>query len=167
MKSPFHTSLHKIFKNCLYEVNLASQRSYLKVLLLSKFWSERRAFNWCRLWTSQIFPSMLRCYLSPDRHFYSVWLWPCCALETQLKKLMAKMKIYITGDPWHLRISLQIFPRFKKCTNLLKICHVHGQISGVYCWASLTDQMVYEMFSLKNIEKNKYDIVDPSKSISP
>ena len=41
----------------LYEVNLTSQCSHLEVLLISKFWSERGDFNWCRfcqgfcLWT--------------------------------------------------------------------------------------------------------------------
>ena len=38
---PFQTSLHRI------QVNLTSQHSHLdlEVLLLSKFWSERRDFN--------------------------------------------------------------------------------------------------------------------------
>ena len=47
---PFQTSLHKIFKNCFYDVNLVSQCSHLQVFLLSKFGSERGVFNWCRLW---------------------------------------------------------------------------------------------------------------------
>ena len=37
----FQTSLHKTFKNCSYEVNLASQCSHLEVFLLSKFGSNR------------------------------------------------------------------------------------------------------------------------------
>ena len=47
---PFQTSLHKIFKNCIYEV--MSQCLHLEVLLLSKFGSERGDFNWCRFWAS-------------------------------------------------------------------------------------------------------------------
>ena len=34
------TSLHKIFKNCFYEVNLVSQYSHLEVILLSKVGSD-------------------------------------------------------------------------------------------------------------------------------
>ena len=38
---PHQTSLHKIFKNCFYEVNLVSQCSDLEVFLQTKFGSER------------------------------------------------------------------------------------------------------------------------------
>ena len=39
LKSPFRISLHKFFKNCSYEVNLAARSSHSEVLLLGKFWS--------------------------------------------------------------------------------------------------------------------------------
>ena len=42
---PFQTSLHKIFKNWFFEVNLTSQCSHLEVILLSKFGSEGGDFN--------------------------------------------------------------------------------------------------------------------------
>ena len=42
------------FQKLFYEVNLASHHSHLEVLLLSKFWSEREDFNWCRFWASWI-----------------------------------------------------------------------------------------------------------------
>ena len=50
-----------------------------------------------------------------------------------------------------LVISLQIFPDLKNALILLEICH--GRISGVYCWALLTDQMVYKMFSLQKLQR--------------
>ena len=58
---PFHfsdlSSYDKIFKSCFsavfYQVNLTWQQSHLGALLLSKFWSERRIFNWFRFWASQ------------------------------------------------------------------------------------------------------------------
>ena len=47
LSPPFQSSLHKIFKNWFMKyINLVSQCSYLEVLLLSKFDSERGDFNW-------------------------------------------------------------------------------------------------------------------------
>ena len=49
---PFRPHFINFSKTVSYEVNLASQCSHLKVLLWSKFWSERGNFNWCRFWAS-------------------------------------------------------------------------------------------------------------------
>ena len=64
------------------------------------------------------------------------------------KSVQAK---YICMLSYVLVISLQIFPDSKNALILLEICH--GRISGVYCWALLTDQMVYKMFSLQKLQR--------------
>ena len=48
-------------------------------------------------------------------------------------------------------LSYVLFPRFKKYTNFAR--NLHGGISVVYCWASLTDPMVYKMFSLQKLQR--------------
>ena len=55
----FHTSIHKFFKTVFYKVNLVSQCSHLKVLLLSKFGSEMGDFKWYRFWASLVCNLML------------------------------------------------------------------------------------------------------------
>ena len=62
---PFRSHFIKLSKTVFYEVNLVSQCSHLKVLLLSKFGSERGDFNWCRVWSSYVSTLMLWWYLSP------------------------------------------------------------------------------------------------------
>ena len=49
---PFRPHFINFSKTVFYEVNLVSQCSYLEVLLLSKFGSDRGDFNWCRFWPS-------------------------------------------------------------------------------------------------------------------
>ena len=49
---PFRPHFINFLKTVSYEVNLASQCSHLRVLLWSKFLSEREDFNWCRFWAS-------------------------------------------------------------------------------------------------------------------
>ena len=49
---PFRPHFIRFSKTIFYEVNLVSQCSYLELLLLSKFGSERGDFNQYRFWSS-------------------------------------------------------------------------------------------------------------------
>ena len=59
-----------------YDLNLASQRSNLEILLLSKFWSKRGDFNFH---DSQDYK--FSCCGSFGLDFFISFRWPCCALN--------------------------------------------------------------------------------------
>ena len=56
---PFQISFHKIFKNYFLLSKSCFTMFTFRGSLLSKFWSERGDFNWCRLWASWVCTLML------------------------------------------------------------------------------------------------------------